>query len=173
MEGHDEIDPNAEIPADTTEREVFHTDGGRVVLGGGGITPDSTVLPEKNTSQTARFFSSRMYFEYATDYAARHPEWATDFQQFASEFRVTDDMLEEFKDLLRKREFEIDSTMWGEDIDFTKSTIRGELAGILFNDRDLYYLVRTQEDAQVKTAMSLFPQAEEIASLPATPESKE
>jgi carboxyl-terminal processing protease len=165
MEGHDEIDPNAE-EADSTEKEIFYTDGGRVVYGGGGITPDSTVLPERNTSQTAQYFSSRMYFEYAADYAARHPELATDFQRFASEFRVTNEMLEEFQDLLREREFEIDSTMWTEDIDFTKSTIRGELAGILFNDRDLYYLVRTQEDTQVKAAMNLFPQAEEIVSLP-------
>lgn len=173
MEGHDDIDPNAEIPADTTTREIFHTDGGRVVLGGGGITPDSTVLPERNNSQTAQLFSNRMYFEYATEYAAKHPELATDFQDFASNFHVTDAMLNEFKDLLEKREFKIDSTMWDEDLDFTKSTIRGELAGILFNDRDLYYLIRTQEDTQIKVAMSLFPQAEEIASLPSNPKPQE
>jgi carboxyl-terminal processing protease len=165
LEGHDDTDPNA-VVADTTEREIFHTDGNRIVYGGGGITPDSTVLPEKNNQQTAQFFGSRMYFEYATEYAARHPELATNFNQFASDFRVTDAMLDEFRELLKTREFEVDSVMWQEDLDFTKSTIRGELAGILFNDRDLYYLIRTQDDAQVKTAMNLFPQAEEIATLP-------
>ena len=139
------------------------------MYGGGGITPDSTVKPQRNTRQTAQFFSSRMYFEYAAEYAAKHPELATDFTEFASEFHVTGEMLDGFKELLETRDFEIDSAMWEEDIDFTKSTIRGELAGILFNDRDLYYLIRTQADSQIKAAISLFPLAEEIVSLPSNP----
>ena len=39
---------------------------------------------------------------------------------------------------------EIDEDLWTEDLAFTKSTIRGELANILFNDRDLYYLIQNQ-----------------------------
>jgi carboxyl-terminal processing protease len=172
MEGRDDLDPNA-LVADTTKREVFHTDHGRVVYGGGGITPDSTVAPEKTNQQTAQLFSSRMYFEYASDYAAKHPELSRDFDEFASDFRVTDEMLDEFKELLKQREFEIDSTMWEEDLLFTRSTIRGELASLLFNNRDLYYLIRTQDDLQIQAAMGLFPEAEDLESLPSVAKAKE
>lgn len=160
-EGSDDDDPNA--VGDTTGREVYHTDGGRIVFGGGGITPDSTILSERTTTLTAQIFSQRLYFEYATQYAARHPEWGNDFSVFLSDFRVTDDMLSEFRELVESHEIEIIEADWEEDIDFTKTTIRGELAGVLFNDRDLYYLVRLQGDSQVQTAISLFDQAKDLA----------
>jgi hypothetical protein len=96
-----------------------------------------------------------------------------DFDEFASDFRVTDEMLDEFKELLKQREFEIDSTMWEEDLLFTRSTIRGELASLLFNNRDLYYLIRTQDDLQIQAAMGLFPEAEDLESLPSVAKAKE
>jgi carboxyl-terminal processing protease len=50
----DEADPDSAIsPPDSTE--AFHTDGGRTVLGGGGIHPDLVVRPETLTTVEQEF----------------------------------------------------------------------------------------------------------------------
>ena len=148
---------------DTTPREVFHTDGGRVVYGGGGITPDSTIRSERTTALTAKLFSQRIYFEYATDYAAKHPELAKDFPYFLNSFEVTDQMLAGLKEIAKQHEIEINDEQWVKDTEFSKATLKGELATVLFNDRNLYHLVRIKADNQVQQALSLFGQAEQLA----------
>ncbi|HVG44824.1 MAG TPA: S41 family peptidase, partial [Longimicrobium sp.] len=42
-------DTAAAAPADTTKRRAYRTDGGRTVLGGGGIVPDVIVKPDTTT----------------------------------------------------------------------------------------------------------------------------
>ncbi|RPH96360.1 S41 family peptidase [candidate division KSB1 bacterium] len=154
---------NPEIPADTTPRAVFHTDRGRTVFGGGGITPDSTIKSLYGTGTTARLFGQRLYFEYATEYATKHPELASNFDAFADKFEVTDAILAEVKALAIERKIEVKEEEWTKDLDIAKSNIKGELAGVLFNDRNLYHLVRIGDDPQVKTAMTLFNQAQQMA----------
>ncbi|MBK6765925.1 MAG: S41 family peptidase [bacterium] len=166
MEGRDEEDPNAlEIAErDTTPREKFTTDGGRVVFGGGGITPDSTIAPRKTNALTAQLFSKRMYFEYASDFVVKHPERPEDFATFSRDFQVTDEMLSEFRALCEEKKIEVDDARWEQDLYFTKSQIRSEIAGLQFNDRDSYILIRLQDDDQVQGALGLFDAAKEIAS---------
>ncbi|MDD5088301.1 MAG: S41 family peptidase [bacterium] len=150
-------------PADTTPREIFHTDGGRMVYGGGGITPDSTLAAQRGTATTARLLSQRMYFDFANEYAAKHPELGRDFERFFSEFTATDAMLAELKAMAAERKIEINDEEWGKDLDFAKANIKAEIAGILFNDRNLYYLVRIATDPQMTTALTLFDQARQLA----------
>ena len=161
MDGMDDEAPEA--PPDTTPRETFHTDHGRTVYGGGGITPDSTIKTPRGTATFARLLSNRLYFEYAADYAAKHPELATNFEQFLSQFHITDDMLAGLKALAKEREVEINEDEWSKDLDYTKSNLKGELANVLFNDRNLYHAVRIEADPQVLTAMTLFVQARQMA----------
>jgi carboxyl-terminal processing protease len=148
---------------DTTPREVFHTDRGRTVYGGGGIMPDSTIRSQRTTALTAKLFSQRIYFEYATDYAAQHPELGRDFNQFFKSFEITDEMLNGLKEVAKKHKIEISEEQWQKDMDFAKATLKGELATVFFNDRNLYHLVRIQADNQVQTALTLFDQAQQLA----------
>jgi carboxyl-terminal processing protease len=157
-------DDTTTAASDTIPREVFHTDGGRVVYGGGGIKPDSTVRSPRGTATTARLFAQRLYFEYAADYAAKHPELGKNFDKFLNNFSITDGMMDELKALAKERKIEINDDEWKKDSDFSKSSVKAELASVLFNDRNLYYLVRNQSDPQVTTALSLFPQARQLAA---------
>ncbi len=147
---------------DTTPREVFHTDGGRVVYGGGGITPDSTVHPPRGTLTSGRLLGQRLYFEYANDYAAKHPELKKDADVFLTKFQVTDAMLGGLRALAKERKVEIKDDEWNQDLEFTKSNVKAELASILFNDRSLYYRVRLGDDSQVKTGIALFNRASQL-----------
>jgi len=64
---------------------VFHTDVGRSVLGGGGITPDITVETREIPEGVARLFGQAAFFRFAVQYlqqipSERHAEIATGFE---------------------------------------------------------------------------------------------
>jgi carboxyl-terminal processing protease len=96
-------------PDDDGGREIFHTDAGREVLGGGGISPDLRVPREVDPGVETFFKAMNRYgaayndavFDYATEYAAEHPELRSDFE-------VAPEMLDELYDRLRAGEVELD-----------------------------------------------------------------
>lgn len=159
--------------ADTTDRVVFYTAAGRSVFGGGGIRPDTIVLPDKANRQTFQLMSKRLFFEYASDFALKHTELGEDFREFSREFQVTDEMIEDFRGLVESKDVELDTAAWNRDEAFIKTTLRGEIASTLFNRREYYYAIRVQGDSQVQTALTLFDRAEEIAHLKPTSEAEE
>ncbi|OGC89559.1 MAG: hypothetical protein A2W25_14440 [candidate division Zixibacteria bacterium RBG_16_53_22] len=92
-----ENDTTAEA-VDSTKLEIFHTKGGRIVYGGGGITPDIVVDPEKLTALELNLERLSLFFDFALRYTAAHPGIKPDFQ-------VTDAIVAEFRDFLKERSF--------------------------------------------------------------------
>jgi carboxyl-terminal processing protease len=86
------------VEVDSSRLEVFHTKGGRVVYGGGGITPDIVVDPEKLNALELNLERLSTFFDFAIRYTTEHPELKPDFE-------VTDKMLSEFKDFLEEKKF--------------------------------------------------------------------
>lgn len=158
----DLLSPDA--PVDTLPRETFKTDGGRTVYGGGGVTPDSTIKSGRLTGTTAQLLSQRIFFDYATTYATKHPELGRDFDAFYHDFVVTDQMLSDLMALAKEKKIDVKDVEWTKDIEFTKNNLKGEIAGMLYNDRDLYVMVRLQSDNQVEAALGMFDQAKSLAA---------
>ncbi len=85
------------IAADTAGQEVFRTDGGRAVYGGGGITPDviipdTTTLDEREIERAvgrAGFSLNQLAFRFGVEWASDHPDIEPDFV-------VTAEMRDEF-----------------------------------------------------------------------------
>jgi carboxyl-terminal processing protease len=99
VEGHD---AEGEEPADSLveeEREVYFTNAGRVVYGGGGIFPDIEVERERWYPIEMNLERKQMFFDFAVQYSAKHPEIDRDFE-------VTNDILAEFKAFTIEREFD-------------------------------------------------------------------
>ncbi|RKY65465.1 MAG: S41 family peptidase [Candidatus Latescibacterota bacterium] len=84
--------------AQTDTTQVFHTDDGRPVKGGGGIHPDVVVPGLKPTRFVQALLKERMFFKFAVHYFAEHPE-------ISEEFEVDDEVLEEFKRYLKEEGF--------------------------------------------------------------------
>ncbi|HBC48015.1 MAG TPA: hypothetical protein DEO84_04545 [candidate division Zixibacteria bacterium] len=83
---------------DSTKIEVFHTKGGRLVYGGGGITPDIVVEPEELTPIELNLERLSMFFDYAIHYTNSHPNLKADFE-------VTDEMVNDFREFLKEKKF--------------------------------------------------------------------
>ena len=101
--------PEELAEADSTEVdssmiEIFYTKGGRVVYGGGGINPDIVVEREKLSPMAINLDRLSMFFDFSITYTTEHPDLPEDFL-------VTDEMLEEFREFLKEKEFAFKSPL--------------------------------------------------------------
>ncbi len=156
-------DPDTLALPDSTHPR-FYTAGGRVVYGGGGIYPDVVVRSEKITGFSVNLIRKRLFFEFASLYAARHPELRKDPETFIKTFETTPALLESFKSFIRSKEVEFSAEAWKKDLAFIKTRIKSEIARSLWNS-EKYYEVEVREDKQVLAALKNFKRAAELAAL--------
>ena len=152
-----------EIPL--SRREQFKTDTGRVVYGGGGITPD-VIVKQPELSRTTQVLEVRSaIFNYAVEYASKHPDLTTDLT-------VTPEIVEEFVRYAAEKDIapidEIREAMSKpEDFKYVQRALKAEIVAAKFGF-DASYRYRLQGDAQVEKALELFPEAQKLATLAAT-----
>ncbi len=84
--------------------EIYYTNGGRVVYGGGGIVPDIEIERETWQPIEINLYRSGLFFNYAVDYVAKHPDVKADFV-------VTDDIVNDFRKYIKKNDFDYTSTL--------------------------------------------------------------
>jgi carboxyl-terminal processing protease len=86
------------------EKEVFFTNGGRKVYGGGGIVPDIEIdMPDLRPIEI-NLERQSMFFNFAVSYLAKHPDIPRDFE-------INGQILEEFRAFLKEKEFTYKSTI--------------------------------------------------------------
>lgn len=83
-------------------QKVFYTAHGREVYGGHGITPDIVVKEKELNRFEQELLRKDMPFQFAVIYAARHPELKRGFE-------VTEEIIQEFKNFLKEKNFEYQS----------------------------------------------------------------
>ncbi len=90
---------NLESPEELENREEFHTQGGRIVYGGGGITPDVIVKQDRLTTLEYELLRKSMIFRFAVKHAAKHKDLPRDFE-------MNDQLMAEFKSFLEEEGFQ-------------------------------------------------------------------
>jgi carboxyl-terminal processing protease len=143
------------------EREIFRTDTGRTVYGGGGIAPDVVVRP-RETHQVIQLLQVRSaIFNFAVQYVAENSDVSIDFE-------VTDELMDEFVRYAAEHEVatELDVRQAFEkeplDREFVERALKAEIVAAKFG-YDASYPYRLQGDEQVEKAIELFPEAERLA----------
>lgn len=150
--------------AKLAERPVYHTKTGRIVYGGGGITPD-VHLPQPGTlsksTASIRRHAARPFFTFASEYATEHPELKRDWNNFYENFRFDEAALADFYALVDSLGIEIDRTELAGDEHIIQNYLKSELAAQLWG-RNEQYEVRTRLDNQIQAALEHWPEAVEI-----------
>ena len=82
-------------------KTAFKTRNGRTVYDGFGIEPDIDVEPEYISNISVALLQKNLVFDYVTDFYYKHKEIAS-----ASQFRVTDDIYNDFKNFISTKEYE-------------------------------------------------------------------
>ncbi len=86
------------------EKEVYYTNGGRVVYGGGGIAVDVEVKPELWKPIEINLERQQMFFDFAVKYVADHPDVKPDMV-------VTDDIVNQFRKFIKEKKFDYKTTL--------------------------------------------------------------
>ncbi|MDA8019390.1 MAG: S41 family peptidase [Thermoanaerobaculia bacterium] len=139
------------------ENEIFYTDLGREVYGGGGIQPDVEIeLPDGPSILTA-LFSRNAFFDFAVDYNARQGIDSTDWTPPA-------DLLDRFRNWVLAEEIvaEEDLAEMLEDEEareFTVRQIHADIFNSAFGTQEANR-VMADGDLQIQEALELFDEAE-------------
>lgn len=151
-----------------TSRPEFKTMGGRTVYGGGGVTPDFVVGLDTLTDYSVQLRRVNLFLEFANNYYDANKDNLkssySDFLKFRDNFRVTQNMLDDFKSLAASKNITYNDEQFSRDIDFITTSIKSIIARDIWgNNGSMAVWLAT--DKQFEKAMTLFPEAEKLAHL--------
>jgi len=101
-QGKDAHTDDEEVMTDsieTVEKEVYYTNGGRIVYGGGGIVPDIEVEADFYEPIEINLERKSLFFDFAVDWVSKNPNTE-------ASFTVTDEMVDEFREFIKTRDFD-------------------------------------------------------------------
>jgi carboxyl-terminal processing protease len=138
------------------QEDIKYSDLGRVVYGGGGITPDHVVGDSKVNDFQDLLAKRFAFYTFVRDFLAKNPPIDNSFQ-------VSDAMVAEFRQHLQKRGIEFTEKDILENTDYLKRMIKYEVVynrlGVSEAER-----VMLDGDPQVLKALELMPEARELAT---------
>ena len=149
-------------------RPTFKTMGGRLVYGGGGITPDYIVKSDKLTEYSVQLRGRNVFLQFADKYLDSHgaelrERFGKDAAKFVEEFDVTPAMLSELQSIAKTSGVEMNQEQYQKDLRYIKAFTRAFIARSLWGNEGSSR-VMLREDSQFKKAMELFPETERILS---------
>lgn len=153
----EEFAEGEEAEPEVERRPEYLTAGGRLVYGGGGVTPDIIVEAGRRPDIVVDLERREEFFEFAIEYAADHelPEGPV---------RVDQGMWNEFVDFLKFEEFECEPPELEEHRKEIERAIRRDMTRRL-RSREEAYMIALDGDTQVMEAAELIREAASLADL--------
>jgi carboxyl-terminal processing protease len=147
------------------------TDTGRVVYGGGGITPDEVIAPRTLSPAQQRLADPIFAFTlelargrvkgFETYKVERPIEFGHDLKE--TEFPLTDALYKAFKDFVTAQSsFKVTAAQLDRERTFAEARIRHELATAAYGTITGYQVFNA-EDPQISRGIELLPRARELA----------
>src|SRR5215467_6419140 len=137
--------------------DVKHSDIGRIVYGGGGITPDYVVEEPKVNDFQTNLASKYGVYTFVRDFLAKNP------QIDPATFQVSDAMMEQFKQHITKRGIQFADKDFQDNRDYMKRAIKYEIYYNRFGVADAGRVL-LEGDPQLNKALDLIPEARDLAS---------
>jgi len=136
--------------------KTYYSLGGlhRVLHGGGGITPDSTVSMPYYSRLEQNIIVRRLYFKYAVHFSSTHPD-------LKRPIIITDKMLSDFKKMVDETKIKYTECDWENSKNGIKQSIVLAIAQDKWGDKERYReFLKT--DPQVKKAIKILESAKEV-----------
>lgn len=157
-----------ESESDSTHPK-FKTSKGRIILGGGGITPDFVIKPGVLTKYSAELSRRNLYYEFAAQFITAHGDeisdkYKDDFKMFNKDFQIDDSILHEFVEFTKSKNVEFSQDDFDKDKTYIQARLKAYVARNYWGNEG-WYTVLLGIDNQLEEAMTLFPEAEKVAQL--------
>ncbi len=141
------------LPVDSTK---YYTRKGRVVFGGGGITPDY-FIPLDTALMDAYLFQLRPHLQsFCFEYTRKQPAAfaGMNLEQFKTGFKVKDDLLEAFVAYAAKKGVKKEPRALAPLYPELRRQLKAQIARVLFHDEGFYTIIAVYDPA-VKKALEL------------------
>ncbi len=152
-----------------SSKPKFKTPSGRLVYGGGGITPDYIIKSTSVTKYTTDLMSKNIFYLFMLNYVNRYNEVLTskygkNLQKFLDDFSLNQTDINSFIRLAEsknipfvKKDFEIDKK-------FILMRIKAQIARNYWKNEGWYSVLLKVDDQLIK-AMELIPESKKLAGL--------
>lgn len=152
---------------DVNSLPIYKTKKGRIVFGGGGITPDYIVKQDTITKLSVDLRRKNVFLEYVNNFMAENgsklrDKYQSDFSKFLFEFNPDERMMSDFRKLAEAKEIVWNQDDYKTDKDYLVNYIKAYIAQSIWNRskfNQIFYLM----DKQVLKASELFPEAIKIS----------
>ncbi len=145
----------------------FKTPKGRIVFGGGGITPDITLKPAsvKLSDAFKRIYFSKenYFFKYADRYVNSHQDIPDQLNTFLTDFKVSSQMLSEFRQEILKGGTKLSVKELNESSQQIKLALKRAIAGRLWGE-EAKYMVDAFADRNIRECVKFFRKAKMLIS---------
>ena len=139
------------------EKPVFYTSSGRIVYGGGGITPDLEFEPVHYSDLQRELERKAMAFTFAVE--------VMEDSEITEDFRTDDATLKRFYQMLDDRDFEYEEEDLTEgNVEYIRTMIAREALNHIYGRKAMYrvLLEADREFQEVLTIMKEAPTLEEM-----------
>jgi carboxyl-terminal processing protease len=153
----DDSDQPADAKKPEKPKPEYKTEMGRIVYGGGGITPDVELVEVKLPRIIEDLEAKQVFFKYAVKYAARHKDPPPNYA-------LTPAMRGEFTQLLKEEKVDVNADSLALAQKWVDSGLRREL-GRRYGGEEEAYRIALEDDQQVKDAAALFDRAPTLPKL--------
>ncbi|MDD3806473.1 MAG: S41 family peptidase [Candidatus Marinimicrobia bacterium] len=148
----------------TSDKPVYKTRAGRIVYGGGGITPD--VLVKRNldlTKGTTKVFqhSDRLFFKYAQELAMHYQNPPDNIDEFIFESALPDGYLEDFLAFVNEKIDIVTLEDLQKDEAYIIMQLKSELAKMWWGN-NAFYKARLLADNQFRAALEHVSEAKKL-----------
>jgi carboxyl-terminal processing protease len=148
----------AEIEDPPASNELRQTDSGRPVYGGGGIRPDVIIDREPTSKFIDNLQRNQVFFGFAVDFNTHH-------KGLSRGFEVSQEVMDQFQRYLDQKKIAWSASEIDSDKSRLKIEIRQAVASTLWGMEE-GYKIGLELDRQAQRAIELFPEAQQLASLP-------
>lgn len=146
--------------ADSTK---FYTSGGRVVFGGGGITPDIFVPLDTNTLNENYLKARQQVPQFVFRYLEEHrTEFDYTFQDYKNKFQVDDQLYKKFLDYVKEQGIDFDRKQLSKTEKDLRLLIKARFAKHLYHE-EAFATIWNEGDPMVKKAKEILRSPKPLA----------
>ncbi|MBA4406278.1 S41 family peptidase [bacterium] len=159
----DNVDHKTEKDSTKTK---YKTKNGRVVYGGGGITPDYIVEAGAISNYTLELRRNNVYYQFVRNYLDKNgnelrDKYQNNIKKFAEEFRFNNEQLLDFIKFGETVKVKYDAKGFSTDKELIRTNLKAFVARDIFKNSG-WYLTLLKTDRIFQKAISLFGEAEKL-----------
>jgi carboxyl-terminal processing protease len=176
-EYYSEAGDTTEAPGDninhTAEKDtgqaIYHTSGGRVVYGGGGITPDYIIKSSDITNYTTNLLKNNIFYKFILEYLRQNEQkiknkYDNDLRDFVKNFQFSGNTINDFVEFSKSSGIKFNEKEYNTDKKYIATRLKAQVARNFWKNEG-WYMVMLSVDEQAEKALGLFTEAKDLAKL--------